>query len=1792
MADVKKTVEIALKIVGADTKTLKTVVSSFEAIQKAVDSATKAVDGFKKKMDSIKVPSSLKQIETAFRNLNKLKLPSLTGIADNLNKLSKIKPPSLTSFVTQLTKLSQITKFPSITPLVNGLRSLSSLRIGPIIAKIQELNTALKKLEDRGGISAFKKFASDVSGMKTAFSSAASSMTQMNNKLRETGAVAQDAGLKLGTFAGKVQTVLTFRVISAAILSLNTAVTNGVSAIIEYDQALKDLQAITGATGLEVAQMGMKILEVASTTKFSASEVAQGMRTIGQAGFSASEAVETMQAVSDLATGTLSDMATTVDLVTTAMRVFRIDASQSAEVSDVFANAVNRSKLTIDKLRTAMNYVGPIARDSGISFKELAASMGTLANSGLRASTIGTGLRRVFAELIDPSKKLKEAIKGSGVAISELDPRANSLSTVLSNLGIVVDDASVAFDVFGKRGASAVLALTSQSSGFDKMLETIGRSGTAAQQAAIQMEGLGVSFKNMRDKAGLLAIAIGEAGVSKAMKIFVDVVRTLIDGLTFLVSSLLGKVIISLGLVTASVYALITAFNLLKVKAIFTGIVTGLQAVASMAILAETSVLGLLAAMAFNPITLAITATVAAITGLVWWMNKAKKAAEETALVADSYGELSKSMQDYALKTAGLSKNTKEYDDANKELRKALLKTADGYSDMTTEALAAALSIDPLTGKIKEGSKALEEYNKHLEVTHHKKLIAANDAINKSFERLKIPGKQLGFLGLEAKATGTQFEQARKQVAYLEGEVRTLSKSEKTLIADFHALEQQSIKNISKMKTLGKLNLNDTIDNFTRLSKAQGASGSVLESMLNQFRELQKENERTPKNLIEKWAVDGTNALSDLFDEYENLSGAFGEGKGIFGEDAQGVSEREIILKTEAAKKSLKIRYDSLNAESALLIANGKDEESVWRRHQEKLNLLESEAADIRMALSTNVAYQNLVILKKEQTDRAKILADNLVQNKNNAKERVRIEDEANAAYAKSREQLRIGVPADLDEQESQHKALLDTMKVNHAKHLEAIALAEAQGVLTSEQASVDKAQAEMLYYQNRETEARRYFKLIEGVEEAGGTNYDKRLKEVKAAEAKNYKERTDNLVKFNKIISDANEDRKDLDDDYAAESKKHSDKLTDIKEKTAKDFKKIDEDYAAKSLKISEDLTKAKIALEDSLLENKEKNTKEAYDLDLSAEDTIRGIKEKGMSDEAKQASQQTAANKKLAEGKRLVNQYYLWGDEANLANGKELVTQALGMVDAFSDQYTAIQLVKDSTAALKKISNYDKEIADLEAINKKKEAQAKHDREQTEAKKDYDTKVLNATTAIDKIIVAEDNRHKKEMQNQLDELGIYQQKVAEAKKLITLAGGTVPDTPSSNLELKESAETKALKERVELLGDIKKEKEAIVLIDKVIETVGADGIRSWTNKVVEATKEVSNLKKESNSTFSAIGESAENALGGIWEDVGEDGISTFREIKTSAEDTFGKIEEGVKGATTFTSVQESAEQAFDKVSDLSNGIDNVKSKTEEGLDPTPYVELADEVKTIKDGLDDVASSLDKDFLLATEVTGTEDIKHLSSEATDLSEELDNVNSKGEDVDVTPYRLLTDQVRLLKEELIYISTLDTVYDIIANVIGYDAVLDLISAIGRLKDKTITITTRHVTQGSSSGSSGSQVTRLAGGGRLPGFGGGDKNHALLEDGEWIINKYAVRKFGDDFMSSINNMTLPRFATGGKVGLPAGTGSASTAGPLETLIVRFQAGGLEAPVKITDPGSRASIKNMANELSKMRLTYAR
>lgn len=517
-------------------------------------------------------------------------------------------------------------------------------------------------------------------------------------------------------------------------------------AVIEYDQALKDLQAITSATDREVALMGETIKRVASTTKFSASEVAAGMKTLGQAGLSAKEAVQTIQAVSDLATGTLSDMGTSVDLVTTAMRVFDIQATDSGRIADVFANAVNRSKLTVDKLRVAFNYVGPIAARAGVSFEEVAGSMMVLANSGIRASTIGTGLRQVFSKLVKPTKAFQEAVKAAGFAMDDFNLKSNSMRTVIERLSVVVTDAEDAFKMFGLRGASAISALTATNvEGFDSMMEAVSQTGTAAAMAAKQMEGLGVKIKNMWDKAKNLAIALGEAGLSGALHLVVDGARALITVFTQLAGAPIVGLIFQVSAASVAVIALTTAMKMLagtSLVTFFTTTAIGIRAF-------TLSLVGATAGMSafwvsLGPIGQAMLIVTGAVVGAISIIKKWRRALTDTynehKNMAEVYETMGIKITSYREKVAGLDKTSRDFKDQNKLLRKELEKAGKEFTKIGAFARRAQLSIHALDGTFFDAGEAVNVYYEELKKLESIELKQAADAAEAIFEN------SLGFM--------------------------------------------------------------------------------------------------------------------------------------------------------------------------------------------------------------------------------------------------------------------------------------------------------------------------------------------------------------------------------------------------------------------------------------------------------------------------------------------------------------------------------------------------------------------------------------------------------------------------------------------------------------------------------------------------------------------------------------------------------------------------------------------------------------------------------------------------------------------------------------------------------------------------------------------------------------------------------------------------------------------------------------------------------------------------------------
>jgi hypothetical protein len=129
------------------------------------------------------------------------------------------------------------------------------------------------------------------------------------------------------------------------------------------------------------------------------------------------------------------------------------------------------------------------------------------------------------------------------------------------------------------------------------------------------------------------------------------------------------------------------------------------------------------------------------------------------------------------------------------------------------------------------------------------------------------------------------------------------------------------------------------------------------------------------------------------------------------------------------------------------------------------------------------------------------------------------------------------------------------------------------------------------------------------------------------------------------------------------------------------------------------------------------------------------------------------------------------------------------------------------------------------------------------------------------------------------------------------------------------------------------------------------------------------------------------------------------------------------------------------------------------------------------------------------------------------------------------------EKIKELEKEVRKIEAGVTVNVVAATADAEKELADVKKALAELKDKVITVT---VIKKTKEAKQDGGTVGLATGGKLPGYGGGDKIDALLEAGEFVVRKEAVSKYGSALFHAFNSMRMPlklipRFAMGGMAG---------------------------------------------------------
>ncbi len=331
-------------------------------------------------------------------------------------------------------------------------------------------------------------------------------MKLLNDEVRKfqgqkpgSGATSLANGFKKASSAGSALTRVLVTLGGIALFA------NAIKQIAQFDQAMQNVRAVTkGITEQEFAALNEEARRLGASTVFSATEAAQGLEFLARAGFDAREQVAALEGTLNLAAAGGLGLAEAADIASNVLSGFNIDTSEAGRVADVLAATAANSNTSVLQLGEALAFVAPVAAAFGQSIEESSAALGVLGNAGIQASTAGTGLRRVLAVLGTRSDKTSKLLTQLGLTFDEVNPATNSLSDIIERLSNTTLGAGDALDVFGQRGAPAILAIVSQNEDLIELNETVAASqaafegaGEAAGQAAIRSNSLTGEIKGL-----------------------------------------------------------------------------------------------------------------------------------------------------------------------------------------------------------------------------------------------------------------------------------------------------------------------------------------------------------------------------------------------------------------------------------------------------------------------------------------------------------------------------------------------------------------------------------------------------------------------------------------------------------------------------------------------------------------------------------------------------------------------------------------------------------------------------------------------------------------------------------------------------------------------------------------------------------------------------------------------------------------------------------------------------------------------------------------------------------------------------------------------------------------------------------------------------------------------------------------------------------------------------------------------------------------------------------------------
>lgn len=300
----------------------------------------------------------------------------------------------------------------------------------------------------------------------------------------------------------------------------------------DFEAAMSQVQAVSGATGDELTQLTKKAERMGATTKFTATESAEAFNYMAMAGWKSEEMMDGIEGILNLAAASNEDLGTTSDIVTDALTAFGLKASDAGMFSDVLAAASSNANTNVSMMGETFKYAASMAGSLGYSIQDVALMTGLMANSGIKASMAGTSLNMIMTRLSTNTGHALDTLQGLGIQFFDSKGNARALADVIEELRDATANmndeqkSSVANAIAGTGAQKGLLAILNASeTDYNKLANAIDNAAGASERMA------DTQLDNLSGSITLLQSAVDGVKISFGKRLN-PYVRSIADGLT------------------------------------------------------------------------------------------------------------------------------------------------------------------------------------------------------------------------------------------------------------------------------------------------------------------------------------------------------------------------------------------------------------------------------------------------------------------------------------------------------------------------------------------------------------------------------------------------------------------------------------------------------------------------------------------------------------------------------------------------------------------------------------------------------------------------------------------------------------------------------------------------------------------------------------------------------------------------------------------------------------------------------------------------------------------------------------------------------------------------------------------------------------------------------------------------------------------------------------------------------------------------------------------------------------